>query len=50
MADAMTIALGKPERRFAMTERAAAMVAGGGGVEAAARLVIEVNARRRASA
>ena len=50
MADAMAIALGKPERRFAMTERAAAMVAGGGGVEAAARLVIEVNARRRASA
>ena len=50
MADVLAIALAKPDRRSAMTERASAMVAGGGGVKAAARLVLEVNARRRASA
>jgi glycosyltransferase involved in cell wall biosynthesis len=48
MADALSIALAKPERRSAMSANASAIVAGGGGVEAAARLVLEVNARRRA--
>ena len=42
--------LGNPDRRQAMTGRAAAMVAGGGGVDAAARLVLDVTARRRAEA
>jgi hypothetical protein len=49
LADAFETVLGQPARRDAMVERASALVTGGGGVVAAARLVLDVGARRKAA-
>ena len=48
LADAFAAILDVPERRNAMADRAMTMVVGGGGVVAAAHLVLEVHARRQA--
>ena len=47
-AEAFATILGNPDQRYPMIDRAMAMVAGGGGVTAAARLVLDVHARRQA--
>lgn len=47
MADAFATILEQPDRRDATVERACALVTGGGGVMAAARLVLDVAARRK---
>jgi Glycosyltransferase family 28 C-terminal domain len=47
LAEAFAAILGEPDQRHPMVDRAMAMVAGGGGVAAAARLVLEVHERRR---
>ena len=49
LADAFDTILGQPGRRDAMTGRAHALVTGGGGVMAAARLVLDVASRHRAT-
>jgi glycosyltransferase involved in cell wall biosynthesis len=49
MLEALDGILTKPEERDAMIDRARALVSGGGGVMAAARLVLEVGARHRAA-
>jgi predicted glycosyltransferase len=49
LAEAFAAILGTPERRNAIADRAMTMVTGGGGVMAAARLVLEVHARRQAA-
>ena len=46
-ADTFEAVLGRPDERDAMTDRAFALVTGGGGVAAAARLVLDVVARRK---
>jgi hypothetical protein len=47
LAHAFQVLLDDPHESAAMAARAAALVMGGGGVEAAARLVLDVGAKRR---
>jgi hypothetical protein len=49
LADVFATILGQPDRRDAMTGRAHALVTGGGGVMAAARLVLDLASRHRAT-
>ncbi|MFH5923567.1 hypothetical protein [Roseomonas xinghualingensis] len=50
LAEAFRSVLGDPVRTEAMLARAKSLITGGGGVEAAARLVLETGAKRRAKA